>query len=102
MTPFDRKFFQCNIAEIDWRKFLVVFADGLRKNIVKDDKSSLEDARKRYRRMTIIHYLLIALIYSCMAMFAYQILKIYGFDIDHVVLNLRALTQSLLARYDDA
>lgn len=76
--------------------YLGVFSHGLRRFICNEDFDTLEVARRRYRlnvfilfndftqaisirrRMTILHYLLMSVIYAILAFFAYQILDFYG------------------------
>ncbi|CRL06851.1 CLUMA_CG019524, isoform A [Clunio marinus] len=70
-TKFSKSFFFFNSTE--------VFCAGLRRFIFKEDLDTLEEAKKRYRWMTILHYLMMTVIFTILAFIMYKILSFYGF-----------------------
>lgn len=55
MQPADRKLFDFNINDLDWKKYLESYVLGTREFILKESPSTLPLAHKQLRRMYWIH-----------------------------------------------
>ncbi|XP_044735153.1 fatty acyl-CoA reductase wat-like [Chrysoperla carnea] len=55
LTPDDKKLFTFDMKELDWTKFMETHCLGLRMYLVKDDLSTLPQARKRWQRLYYLH-----------------------------------------------
>jgi fatty acyl-CoA reductase len=53
LTPADRDTFSFDIKELNWNEYLESCVKGVRQYILKDDPSTLPQARKRYE--TYVH-----------------------------------------------
>lgn len=53
LTPDDKKLFTFDMKELSWAKFMETHCLGLRMYLVKDDLSTLPQARKRWQRYKI-------------------------------------------------
>ncbi|XP_021938103.1 fatty acyl-CoA reductase wat-like [Zootermopsis nevadensis] len=59
MSPEDQKLFDFNIANIDWQSVFRDSMQGLRIYVAQETTDTIEDAKKRYRRLKIAHYTLV-------------------------------------------
>lgn len=50
MSPADRKIFDFNINDLDWRTYIESYVLGTRKFVLKDDPSTFPTAKKHLRR----------------------------------------------------
>ncbi|KAG5679399.1 hypothetical protein PVAND_008967 [Polypedilum vanderplanki] len=100
MTPHDKKLFKFNLWSIEWHHFFELYVKGIRKYIYKEDEDTLEVARKRYRRITIIHYLMLFAICASLFYGAYKILMLYVISHD-LIDNFILRTRFTYLKYDD-
>lgn len=53
MSESDRRVFNFDVREIDWRAYFETYVQGIRQWILKDDPSTLPQARKTLVRYSI-------------------------------------------------
>ncbi|XP_046742933.1 fatty acyl-CoA reductase 1-like isoform X2 [Diprion similis] len=54
MSPEDRETFNIDISKIEWRKFIYNYYMGIRRNIMREEDSTLEHGRKMMARKALI------------------------------------------------
>lgn len=57
---------------------LDAFCLGIRRHIFKEEMSTVPAAEKKYLKMQIAHFIMLALVYSALAYIGYHLLKFYG------------------------
>lgn len=77
MTDADSKFFPCDMRKINWDAFFTVYIVGLRRYMAKEDLTNVESAKRRYKRLAIIHYTLLFIFYVSLLCLIYQFLQYY-------------------------
>ncbi|KAL7046931.1 hypothetical protein ACKWTF_002748 [Chironomus riparius] len=100
MTSYDKEHFPFNLWSIEWEDFFAVYTSGLRLYIMKETLDTLKDARKKYRKMTIIHYSMLFCIYSVCFYCGYKILNFYGLLDDIPKFNISSNTEFTFMKYD--
>lgn len=58
--------------------FSAAFCLGLRQYIFKEGMETLEAGKKKYLKMRIAHFTMLAVVYSALVYFGYHLLKFYG------------------------
>lgn len=58
--------------------FSDAFCLGLRTYIFKEEISTVEAGKKKYQKMQIAHYTMMAVVYSSLFYIGYHLLKFYG------------------------
>ncbi|CAH0385718.1 unnamed protein product [Bemisia tabaci] len=71
LTPYEREIFQFDIKKVDWNDFFWYYMRGLRLYVVKDDMSTLPEARIKSRRKKVLHKALLISIYAFRAYVVY-------------------------------
>ncbi|PSN40547.1 hypothetical protein C0J52_10393 [Blattella germanica] len=66
LDPIDQKHFEFDIGALEWPSVFRVSMENLRMNFANETPDTLEEARKRYRRLKIAHY---TLVYSLWLLF---------------------------------
>lgn len=123
MTSYDKSHFPFNLWSIEWEDFFSIitrinclpkkifiyaifyipgiYTSGLRLYIMKETLDTLNDARRKYRRMTIIHYLMLFCILTVVFYCGYKILKLYGILDDIITeMNVFKNTKFTFLKYD--
>lgn len=68
MSKRDKETFYFDVESIEWKTCLVSVALGLRLYIVKDSIETLAEAKSKYLRMKIAHYVLVGCLFFIMLM----------------------------------
>lgn len=72
MSDTDRAIFNCDIAALDMKEFVVIWALGIRKYIIKDGlKGSRAAAKWQCVYITMNYVILIAILYILWKLFAF-------------------------------
>ncbi|XP_063701961.1 fatty acyl-CoA reductase wat-like [Culicoides brevitarsis] len=79
MSRVDQKYFMSDMKKLKWDDIFDVFGRGIRLYIGKESWDTLQQARSRYQKIQILHYILLFCIYSFLAWAGYHILKFYGY-----------------------
>ncbi|XP_076645017.1 fatty acyl-CoA reductase wat-like [Halictus rubicundus] len=61
LNSVDRKLFNLNVANLDWKDYCQYQWSGIRVYLLNDPLDNLEQARAKYRKLRVIHYTLIAI-----------------------------------------
>jgi hypothetical protein len=85
------------MKDIDWDKFFTLFCRGLCLYIVKEPLAGMDKARRRYRKLQVIHYMMLTVVYSCLAYAFYSILGAYGLSCSSVRHTVRDFIDSQMA-----
>ncbi|XP_017856195.1 PREDICTED: putative fatty acyl-CoA reductase CG5065 [Drosophila arizonae] len=75
----DKRIFAFDMRDLDWINLFRVSLYGLRLYVVKDDPSNLPESIKRIKRMMVLHYSTLAIVYSLTAWALYGIIKFIFF-----------------------
>ncbi|EAT41108.1 AAEL007220-PA [Aedes aegypti] len=78
MTEEDRKFFPCEIGNIEWKEFLAQNIMGLRMYIMKEKWDNLEQAKKQYYRRSMAHVVILVVWYLLVCYVVYNLLQVAG------------------------
>ncbi|XP_055611247.1 fatty acyl-CoA reductase wat-like [Uranotaenia lowii] len=73
LTEDDRKLFPCETKTLEWTNFLAQHIMGLRMYIMKEKWDNLEKAKSKYWKQQLVHYVLVAVLYS---LIGYSLLKL--------------------------
>lgn len=78
MSEEDQTLFPCDVTKIDWKEFLGNNLIGLRTHVMKEKLDNLEEAKKKYNRQRMAHYVFLAIWYLLLAFMAYKLLEVLG------------------------
>lgn len=78
MTEDDRKFFPCEVDQIDWKEFLLQNVKGLRMYVMKEKWDNLAQAKKLYQRRRLAHMVILVGYYLTVGYVVYKLLQITG------------------------
>ena len=95
MTPEDKKFFIADMKDLQWKDIFEVFGLGIRKYIGRETLDTLPAARAHYRKLEILHYIILFFVYSFLIYSSYIILRFYGW-VDYA----KGLSDHVLNYYD--
>ncbi|XP_015598032.1 fatty acyl-CoA reductase wat [Cephus cinctus] len=73
----DKKLFFCDLRKISWEIYLMNFWRGIRVYVLKDPMSTVVEARKKYLKLTIIHFTVITVLGLLFMYFLYRIIFFY-------------------------
>lgn len=80
MTSADREYFPCDVRLFNFRDYCPTYIRGMRKFIVKEDVDTDQHlAKLKFRRLQILHKLLLVAYYSFLVAVFYFLLKFFGF-----------------------
>ncbi|KAK5637931.1 hypothetical protein RI129_012226 [Pyrocoelia pectoralis] len=74
----DQAIFNFDVNSIDWEKYSRQVISGVRVNVLQDDFSTLEEARRKNRLLQIFHYLLIFGYFTLFLFVLYKSLRIFN------------------------
>ncbi|XP_069698281.1 putative fatty acyl-CoA reductase CG5065 isoform X3 [Periplaneta americana] len=57
LSPQDKDIFYFDLTQLEWKKFLKTYMAGIRFFLLKENESTLPAARKRYRKLHVLHCL---------------------------------------------
>lgn len=95
MSPDDKKFFIADMKDLKWEDIFEVFGLGIRLYIGRETLDTLPAARAHYRKLEIVHYIILFFVYSFLTYSTYAILKFYGW-VDYA----RELSDEVTTYYD--
>lgn len=76
----DRKYFPCDVRLFNFRDYSPTYIRGMRKYIGHEDVETNQHlARAKYRKLRILHKLVLVIYYTFLAMMFYFLLKFFGF-----------------------
>lgn len=73
MTPFDRTFFPVGAVQLDFPKFSVNYAKGLRKYICREEMDTLPAAKRKFVLQRIMHTVALVVYYALIVGFWYAL-----------------------------
>ncbi|XP_075233637.1 fatty acyl-CoA reductase wat-like isoform X2 [Lycorma delicatula] len=77
----DKEIFPFNIEDINWEEYLYDYMRGIRQYMLKDDLSTIPDAKKRPKWLYLSHYMLLIIIifvFGCITWITICSFKIFG------------------------
>lgn len=66
LSPTDRIIYNCDIESLKWDRYVIIWAIGLRRYIIKDGLKHTNYARKKYLCLKIINYIVPPLYLYCL------------------------------------
>lgn len=78
MDPVDKKYFLADMKNLAWKDIFEVFSRGIRLYIGKEPIETIPKGQAHYRKLQILHYIMLTIVYSFLAYITYEILKVYG------------------------
>ncbi|XP_059061576.1 fatty acyl-CoA reductase wat-like [Achroia grisella] len=75
LTEEDKAVFPFSLKEMSWERLCETFLVGLRVYIVKDDLSTLPEARKKWNRLFVLHQILKLVTFSMLMFIMYLLLR---------------------------
>lgn len=79
MSRVDQKYFLSDMKHLKWDDIFDIFGRGIRLYIGKETMDNWQQGQDRYRKIQILHYILLFVIYSFLLWASYHILNFYGF-----------------------
>lgn len=84
MADADKEIFFCDVRKIDWEEYVGVLWRGLRVYCLKESMNNLEEARKKHRKLYIIHLLfqgaVLAFIFYLLSDYIYSAINFFSSD----------------------
>ncbi|KAH0951795.1 hypothetical protein HN011_007988 [Eciton burchellii] len=62
VNPADRQIFNFNIMNLNWKTYISHMIPGIRVYMIKDPLCTVQEGRRRYRRLKIAHYTILTII----------------------------------------
>lgn len=56
MTPEDQELFFCDVRKLDWDNYMWKYWNGLRCYLMNDPMDNVEEARKKFFKLKLVHY----------------------------------------------
>lgn len=78
MDEKDKVHFNADIKILKWENIFEVFGLGIRTYLANDSVETLPKGRARYKKLEILHYILLAVLYTILSIVTYGLLKFYG------------------------
>uniref|UniRef100_A0A336LP21 Fatty acyl-CoA reductase n=1 Tax=Culicoides sonorensis TaxID=179676 RepID=A0A336LP21_CULSO len=78
MSRVDKKYFISDMKKLKWDDIFDIFGRGIRLYIGKETMDNWQQGQDRYKKIQILHYILLFVIYSFLFWASYHILKFYG------------------------
>ncbi|XP_055611244.1 fatty acyl-CoA reductase wat-like [Uranotaenia lowii] len=75
LTPEDQVMFPCDVSKLVWPDFFWNYIHGLRRHIANEPNDNMDEARKRHKKLQIIHYFIVAGYYLFWIGLAYLLFK---------------------------
>lgn len=75
MSTEDRVIFPCDIKLVDWKDFHFVTCLGLQLHIIKENLGNFENARIKFFRIRILHYIILLVSYTFLVYLGYRVLN---------------------------
>ena len=67
----DKKLFNFNIQQLDWKKYVQDNVKGVRVILMKDPLSTIPEAKKRQKMFKIVHHAILYTLYLVLAVFLF-------------------------------
>lgn len=71
----DQAIFDFNVRKLDWEFMTVVYTRGARLYILKESLENIEQAKKRFNRMRILHYAVTSVLLLLIGYFAMKLIS---------------------------
>ena len=62
MNYSDKKLFFCDIRDFDWKDYLDSYWNGMRIYLLNDPVSTIQEAKKRTKKLNMMHHILTTVI----------------------------------------
>lgn len=72
LSPSDQIIYNCDIQDLNWDKFIIIWAIGLRKFVLKDGLKRTSYGQKKLKIFRVVHYIVAPL-------YLYSLWKVFTF-----------------------